>query len=268
VIDIHTHLLPAIDDGPATERESIAMARVAWQAGTREIVCTPHLSERCTASPQDVHDAVDRMRAALLRAKVPIQLHPGREVNVGWLPNLSDEELRASTLGATGRWLLLELPYRGWPIDLPAVLEDLSIRGFSIVLAHVERIQAVQRQPDRLREAVGLGTLLQVNAPSFVGDHGPDAKRAAEALARLGWVHLLASDAHSADRRPPDMREGLAAAASAAGIEPDELRWMVDDAPRAILAGARFTPPRPPSRPESPEPAGWDRPSRGARSRA
>jgi protein-tyrosine phosphatase len=250
VIDIHTHLLPGIDDGPSTERESIEMAQIAWESGTREVVCTPHLMAGSEATPEEVHTAVDRMRAALMKAKVPLQLHPGREISLTWLPQMTDEQLRRSTYGGAGRWLLLEMPFTGWPIDLTAILEDLAIRGFQAVLAHPERSQSVQRQPDRLREAVGLGALLQITGSSFLGEHNPGATRAAEALARLGWMHLLASDAHSATWRTPDLAEGVKAAAKAMDTEPTDINWMVEEGPRALLAGREFRPPRPPARPE------------------
>ncbi|MDH3225786.1 MAG: hypothetical protein OEM67_01685 [Thermoleophilia bacterium] len=267
MIDIHTHLLPAIDDGPATEREAVEMARVAWETGTREVVCTPHLMEGSEASPQEVHEAVDRTRAALMKAKVPLQLHPGREISLAWLPKMSDEQLRRSTYGGAGRWLLLEMPFAGWPTDLTGILDDLMIRGFRAVLAHPERSPSVQRQPDRLRQAVGLGALLQVTASSFLGDHRPEAKRAAEALARLGWMHLLASDAHSATWRPPDLGDGVSAAASALGTTPAEINWMVEAGPRALLAGRDFRPPRPAERPELQEPGRRDSRGRAAHSR-
>lgn len=267
MIDIHSHLLPEIDDGPSTMKESIEMARVAWEDGTKEIVCTPHLMESCEATPAEVHEAVDRLRAALMEAKVPLQVHSGREIALGMLPRLSDEDLRRSTYGNAGRWLLLEMPFSGWPINLTAILEDLSIRGFSAVLAHPERAPAVQRQPDRLREAVGLGALLQITAGSFLGDHNPQAKRTAETLANLRWMHIIASDGHSATWRPPRISEGLAAAAQGLGAKPSDLHWMIEDAPRAILAGKAFRPPRPSSRPGIQEDEPWDSGERGARSR-
>jgi len=257
VIDIHMHLLPGIDDGPSTEREAVEMARLAWAGGTREVVCTPHMIAGYEAEPGAVHEAVDRMRAALMKAKVPLQLHPGREISLGWLAKMSDEQLRRSTYGGAGRWLLLEMPFTGWPTDLTAILDDLLIRGFQVVLAHPERSQSVQRQPDRLREAVGLGALLQITGSSFLGDHTPEAKRTAEALARLGWMHLLASDAHSSSWRPPDLPEGVAAAAAVLDTTPARINWMVEDGPRALLTGRDFRPPRPPERPELPELEPW-----------
>ena len=267
MIDLHTHLLPGIDDGPRTEREAVEMARVAWRGGTKEVVCTPHLVAGSEVPPEEIHEALDRMRAALLREKVPLQLHPGREIALPWLSRLDDEALRRSSLGGAGRWLLLEMPFTGWPTDLVAIIQDLAIRGFRAVLAHPERAQSVQRQPDRLREAVGLGALLQITGSSFSGEHGPKARRTAETLARLGWMHVIASDAHSASWRPPDLPEGVAVAAAALGVEPAALSWMVVDCPRALLAGRDFTPPRPPERPELRELDAEDSRDRGARSR-
>ncbi len=245
VIDLHSHLLPGIDDGPATVGDSVEMARAAWESGTREMVCTPHMHPRYPTAPESVRLGVAKLRTALAEAGVPLEIHTGGEISLEWIDRMSESDLAMATYGAGGRWLLLEMPFQGWPLQLPQLLRDLEIRGYGVVLAHPERAEAVQRGPDRLRDLIGRGALVQITAGSFLGDHGPAAKRTAAALLGGGAAHFIASDAHSAGPwRPPDIQTGLEAAAAAIGVEPEALSWMVEEGPAAILAGEPVRPPK------------------------
>ncbi len=244
MIDLHTHLLPGIDDGPSSVADAVAMARIAVEAGTGTIVCTPHVHPSYPGvTPEVIHRGVAELREALAVEEVPLEILPGAEISLDRLPELSDQDLRALTLGG-GDWLLLELPFHGWPFSLPQMLYDLEVRGFGGVLAHPERAESVQLSPDRLRDVVGRGALVQVTASSFTGEHGPRAKRAAAGLMRQGLVHFLASDAHGVGWRPPDMREGIAAAAHEARIGEEELAWCVEEGPRLVVEGGPIRPPR------------------------
>ena len=148
-------------------------------------------------------------------------------------------------MGGGGRWLLLEMPFQGWPIKLPQILADLEIRGYGVILAHPERAEAVQRAPDRMRDIVGRGALVQLTAQSLLGELGQSAQRAARMLLAGGVAHFIASDAHSAGPwRPPGMEEGLAAAADAIDVHIQALSWMVEDGPAAVLEGGPVRPPR------------------------
>ena len=244
VIDLHCHLLPGIDDGPESVRESLRMARAAVDAGTTAIACTSHMHPRYPTAPAVVHDAVRDLQARLDAADVPLELLTGGEIALDHLPRMSDADLGMACLGR-GDWLLVEMPFRGWPLGLADTLRDLEIRGFGVIIAHPERAEAVQRSPDRMRDALGRGALVQLNAGSLTGDNGRDARRAAETLLRAGSAHFIASDAHSAGPwRPPGLGEALEAAARALRTEPDALRWMVEDGPRAVVEGRPVRPPR------------------------
>jgi protein-tyrosine phosphatase len=244
VIDLHTHLLPGIDDGPSSIAGAVAMAHVAVEAGTQAIVCTPHVHRSYPdVTPQVIHRGVAELREALAEEDVPLEILSGAEISLERLPGLSDADLRALTLGR-GDWLLLELPFHGWPLSLPQMLYDLEVRGFGVVLAHPERAESVQLSPDRLRDVVGRGALVQVTASSFTGDHGARARRAAVGLLRQGLVHFLASDAHGVTWRPPDLREGLAAAAHEGRLGEDDLAWSVEEGPRLVVEGGPVRPPR------------------------
>jgi protein-tyrosine phosphatase len=133
---------------------------------------------------------------------------------------------------------------------LPGLLTTLEVRGFSAVIAHPERAQSVQAMPDRMRDIVGRGAILQLTAASLTGENGPRPLRCAEHLLHVGFAHIIASDMHSPTWRPPGLAEGLKAAALMFHAKPDDLRWMVDDVPRAVLEGRDVRPPRLPGAPK------------------
>jgi protein-tyrosine phosphatase len=189
-----------------------------------------------------------------------LNIHTGGEIRLDWFGGLSDEELVGASLGGTGRWILLELPYEGWPLELASILDGLAVRGIGAVLAHPERCAAVQRAPDRLWDPVGRGALLQINAGSLTGEHGSAPERTAKKLIAGGLCHLLASDSHSADRRPPGMGPGLAEAAMILRRDPEDLTDLVEETPAKILAGEKVSPsPRtPPQEPPAPVRPGPD----------
>jgi protein-tyrosine phosphatase len=244
MIDLHCHLLPGVDDGPSTTAVSLEMARMAWDSGTRTIVATPHMIGRYPTTPAQVVAGIARLRPELDRAGIPIEVRPGGEIALDFLPRMRDDDLRAATLGGGGRWLLLEMPFRGWPLHLPELLRDLEMRGLGAVIAHPERAEAVQRAPYRMHEIVGLGALVQITTSSLTGENGTLARRTAATLLRDGVAHFIASDAHSSGWRAPVLGEGLEAAARVLRATPDDLAWMVDEGPRLVIQGRPVRPPR------------------------
>ena len=260
MIDLHNHLLPGIDDGPANLAGSLEMARAAVAAGITTMACTPHVAAQYANRASGIRPAVAQLQQEITKAEIDLTIVSGAEISTDVIGRLDDDELRQLSLNDSG-WLLVESPFEGWPVRLPKMVGELEIRGFRVLIAHPERAQAIQHSPDRLRDLVGRGALVQSNASSFLGDHGPLVKQTAELLIRNELIHVLASDAHSATWRPPGLEAGRKVAARALGVWPAELDWMVDDGPRQILSGEIVRPPRfvprtmtPPVRPSEPAP--------------
>jgi protein-tyrosine phosphatase len=239
VIDLHAHVLPGIDDGPDTLEVSLAMLREAAAEGTTALAATPHVRDDYPTSPEAMEQALAELRQAAAAAEISVELLPGAELDLEALRQLDDETLRRFGLGGNPRLLLLEFPYLGWPLGLEDTVFRLAARGFTAVLAHPERNGAVQADPERLRSVVATGAFVQITAASVDGRLGRHAQSAAATLLDLGLAHLLASDAHA----PAVRRGGLAAAVDAIGDQ-DLGQWLVEDVPRALLAGAP-PPPRP-----------------------
>jgi protein-tyrosine phosphatase len=241
VLDLHAHILPALDDGPRAPEDALAMARAAAAAGTRAIATTSHVNVGFGLGPADLATARADLAALLRDEGVELELLAGGEIAARRLPSLADETLAGLTLGG-GPYVLLECPLSNAAIDMDALVADLHARGFGVLLAHPERSPAFQREPERLERLVAAGALAQVTAGALTGGFGETARAVALTMLDRGLVHVLASDAHDAVHRPPDLR----VADDVLGETQRE--WMAEAAPAAIVAGEPL-PERPVFRP-------------------
>jgi protein-tyrosine phosphatase len=244
VIDLHCHILPGIDDGPATIAGSLELARAAAAAGTRVLVATPHINRRYRNRAETIAPLVEELNEHLRSQEIvtpagaPLEVRCGAEIALTQIAGIEPDELARLRLGG-GRWLLVEPPFTPVASGLDEILLDLLDRGHPIVLAHPERCPAFQRKPEVLATLVGAGLLTSVTAGALIGDFGSEAQSLALALAREGLLHNVASDAHDHLKRPP----GIAGALERAGLAP-LTEWLTGAVPAAILGGGEI-PPRP-----------------------
>jgi protein-tyrosine phosphatase len=239
LIDLHSHVLPGLDDGAVDLDESVAMCRAAAEDGIEVLAATPHVRDDYPTTPDEMEEALAAVRAAVGDI---VRLVGGGEIDVARLDR-PREELARFGLAGNPRYLLVETPYTGWPLDLPDKLFLLLTHGITPVLAHPERNPEVQQRPDLLEPIVAGGTLVQLTAASVDGRLGQRARSCAATLLERNFAHLLASDAHA-----PSVRAiGMSTAAAALGD--DALaRWLTVEVPGAIL-GNESVPPRPPRAP-------------------
>ncbi len=243
MIDLHCHLLPGIDDGPATLDESLALARAAQEAGTTTIVATPHIDHTWGVAPEEIASGVERIRVALAQEGIDLKVLAGAEVALPRFTELDEEELRIVRLG-DGPYVLLESPHTPAAGDFHAFVQALRRRGQRILLAHPERSPSLQRRPDRVAAMVADGVLCSITASSLSGAFGDVVRALSLDLLRRGLVHNVASDSHDARRRGPELLDGLhAAEADLRGVV-DQADWLTRAVPEAILSGADL-PPRP-----------------------
>ncbi len=239
-VDIHSHLLPGIDDGPETLEGSLAMARAAAAAGTAVLAATPHLH---TGFPnvhiEEVGERTQQMQAAIDEAGIELQVVPAAETSLLWAIEASDEHLRLATYGQRGADLLVETPDDVSMIE--QLLYQVRVRGVRVTLAHPERSETFQRQPGRLARLHEQGILLQVNASALLRARSPGQKLI-EHLVRNELADVMASDGHRATEwRPVDaLADGAAALSALVGAT--RAQWMVDEAPGAIVTGQPLPP--------------------------
>jgi protein-tyrosine phosphatase len=235
LVDLHCHILPALDDGALDLRDSVAMGRQADADAIAWVVATPHVRSDHDVKIAELPERCGSLNEALAAEGVAVRVRPGAEVAEPIVPSLSEDELRSCTLGGAGRWLLLE-PAAG-PLGerTLATVAGLQARGFEVLLAHPERHPS-EDFPDHLRALVEAGVLLQLTA-AFVADGSADW------FLERGLVHVLGSDAHSSHGgRPVALRAGLARLGSFDRLAP-HADWIASVAPRAIADGLALTPP-------------------------
>jgi protein-tyrosine phosphatase len=237
VIDLHSHVLPGLDDGAVDLDEAVEMCRAAAEDGIEVLAATPHVRDDYPTTPLQMEQALAALRAA---AGDSVRLVGGGEIDLEWLDRPRDELARFALAG-NPKYLLVETPYVGWPLDLPEKLFRLLAEGITPVLAHPERNAEVQERPDLLEPIVAGGTLVQLTAASIDGRIGSRPRSCAATLLDRNLAHLLASDAHA-----PGVRAiGMSAAVAALGDEP-LARWLTVDVPSAIVENEPL-PPRPPA---------------------
>jgi protein-tyrosine phosphatase len=239
VIDLHCHILPALDDGAVDLDDSVAMARQGEADGIETICATPHIRSDHDVRVDELEARIEAVNAELARQQVGVAVAHGGEVADEALHEVADEKLRCVSLGASGVWLLIE-PRPG-PItgDLIETVDRLGDRGFRCVIAHPER-HAGGDFRERLEALVARRALIQVTA-ALIAD-GPAAPTMLE-LAELGLVHLLGSDAHSSHAgRPVRLSHGLARLAELRRTG-RHIDWIANEGPAAILRGEDVKPP-------------------------
>ncbi len=219
--DLHFHLLPGVDDGPADLDESLYLARAAVAEGTQTIVATPHVRfDLGTTDAAEVLHRVCELRALIAAFSLPVEILCGGELGHDVIGSLSQYELELLAQGPPGaRWLLVEAPFEGIGADFHAAAAELRERGFGVLIAHPERSPGGAQG---LRRELEAGSLAQVNAQSLTGEHGEDAAAAGWRLIRGGLAAVIASDAHG-PTRPPALAAARRALIEAGAAQAAEL---------------------------------------------
>lgn len=206
-VDIHTHILPGFCDGAADQETALCMLRIASENKTVHMVATPHFIPGASLMPfQSIVDGCRKLQTLAEKDGLDLKIHPGCEVFIS--PELPDlfEDGFISTLSYSD-YILIELPMMSIPPYTELVLYKLQLKGLKPILAHPERNWEIMNRPNMLKEMIERGILVQVNSGSLAGIHGRKVKRFARQLLTEGLVHFIASDAHSADIRNPDLRK-------------------------------------------------------------
>lgn len=236
MIDLHFHCLPGIDDGPGSWDQAVALCRAAEADGTSTIVATPHvLRDPWLNEEPGTRDELILRLNTLLGGKPRIL--PGCEYWFGLDAVELAEKGEAGPLTRLNRgpYLLVEFMPGFVPREAGAAFHELAVMGLTPVVAHPERNSAFARSPERLGALVEKGAVVQVTAASLAGDLGRGVQLVADDLFASGLVHLVASDAHSTDRRPPRMAAAREWVRKAWGQEAE--MGLFDANPAAVLRG-------------------------------
>jgi protein-tyrosine phosphatase len=231
VIDLHTHLLWDWDDGPDDQTQAHEMCRIAEKDGVKAIALTPHVF-RLSRYDNNLDVLRERMVAfANEMGDIPIEFHWGAEVFIH--PEvLQSVERFGFTLDETN-YVFLEFPSDAVPPGSANLVYNLMLKGYVPIISHPERNRGFVEHPEILFELASMGCAAQVTAMSLTGEFGRETRNAAGLFLEHGLVHIIASDAHSSQLRPPVLSGAVEAARKIVG-EAKALA-MVTEIPQAIL---------------------------------
>jgi protein-tyrosine phosphatase len=238
LIDLHCHLLPGIDDGARELDVSLAMARMALADGITVTACTPHILPGVynNTGPM-IRERVALLREALAQAGIPLRIVAGADVHVA--PDLTAQlrDGRALTINDS-RYLLLEPPHHVLPPRMDDYIFGLQTVGYVPIITHPERLSWVDGHYDLIERLVYGGCLMQLTAGSLLGRFGRRPRHLADRMLEDGLCHLLATDAHNTEQRPPILSEARELVTQRLGAE--EATNLVLRRPEAILHNANL----------------------------
>lgn len=205
-VDIHTHILPGIDDGAPDLTEAAKLVGMAQADGTQGLFLTPHYrGEYRKYTPEDLRNAFDTFCQEMKTAFPDMQFYLGCEIHCQLdVP----ERLSAGDLLplANSQYALLEFRNNAFPSQMTSAVHEILRHGFTPIIAHAERCATLRSNDGLVTELLELGALIQLNADSVMGKLGFGVKRFCHKLLKTQRVHFIASDAHDPVRRPPTLR--------------------------------------------------------------
>ena len=235
MIDLHSHLLPNIDDGSKSLRASLRMANEAVENGIEAALMTPHhMNGHYVNYKADVIQLTSQFQEHLDKENIPLQVFPSQEVRIngGLIEALDNDDILFADEG--NRYLLFEFP----DDDVPTYSEDMIFkimqRGISIQIAHPERNTKIMSDPDILYSLIEKGAVAQVTASSYVGSFGKKVQKFAESIIAHNLAHVFVSDAHDLPNRDYEMRQAFDKLSSHLG---QDYQQLFEKNAEAILDG-------------------------------
>jgi len=241
MIDIHSHLLPQIDDGSNSWEQSLEMARQAVADGTTELAVTHHIVNNLEFDrAPEILEKFAEMRKRLAAEKIALKLHLGSEIFYQHEIDLSSP---IATMNNRGRYFLVEFPMEGIPRSADEKFQAHLREGRIPIIAHPERNAGFIKNPGRAYDFVKGGALMQMNAGSLTGKYGERVKNLVTMLMDSRLIHFAGSDGHNTTRRPMHMGETYRLVRENWGEK--VAQQIFYDNPRKMLAGEELRVPEP-----------------------
>ena len=234
MIDIHTHILPSVDDGAGNMAESLVILKKAGESGVTTVVATPHvLIEQFT---KEYHNRIcasfHKLNELLAFEGIDIELVLGAELYlIPELPQLVKENSNLSLGG--GDYVLMELPMHEIPSYTEHVIYELLVQGKTPIIAHPERYREIQEDIENLFKLVEKGVIVQINVGSLMGMYGRHVKKTVHKLLNNNLVHLMASDIHRNHDKLYPLQQGIKLASKIIGKQ--RALKMVTSVPNSII---------------------------------
>jgi protein-tyrosine phosphatase len=236
MFDLHSHILPGIDDGAANLDESLAMARAYVAQGVSVVACTPHILPGVYHNTgPDIRLRVTKLQGELDAQDIPLRLLTGADNHI--VPDFIDglKQGRLLTLGDTS-YVLVEPPHHVAPVRLEDLFFSILLAGYIPILTHPERLTWIEGKYAVIENLAARGVWMQITASSLTGSFGSRAKFWAQRMLKQGLVHILATDAHNTRSRTPEFLAGMTAAEQLVGAQ--EAHHLVVTRPYGIITNA------------------------------
>lgn len=209
MIDIHSHILPGVDDGAQTEADSIAMAEAAIAEGITKIVASPHHKNRTYDNDRaDIEKHVATLNALFTKEGLPLEVIAGQEVRI-YGEVLDDLEAGTILPVNNTQYILIEFPSDTVPNYTEQLFYDMQLAGLIPVIVHPERNRELLSNHARMYKLISQGALSQVTAASVVGKFGEKIQTFSHQLIEANLTHFVASDAHNTTTRGFCMQEAF-----------------------------------------------------------
>jgi protein-tyrosine phosphatase len=201
-VDLHSHLLPGLDDGVKSFEEAEAVITGFMNQGYQKIITTPHvMSDAYRNTAEMILAKLHELKQHLSTRNIDIDIHAAAEYYLDEnLMQLLDRNQPLLTLGK--QYLLFETNFLTEPLNLKEFIFQATSKGYKLILAHPERYMYLQEDLKKAEDLIDRGVLFQVNISSLSGYYSKPAQKAAQRLIDRGWVHWLASDCHQPSQLP------------------------------------------------------------------
>lgn len=236
MIDIHSHILPGVDDGPQTLEESLRILKKAADEGVKTIVTTPHVLDGPSENYfQRIRNTFNVIKHALISDKIPIKIVWGAEVFIFHDLAQKIKGNKELTINMANKYILLELPVQEIPPFTEQTVFELLLQGIVPIIAHPERYLEIQKNANKLFDLVQKGVLTQLNSGSLTGRYGKKAQKTAKRLLTNNLIYMIGSDVHSTFNGYCSLSQGVNRAAELIGMR--KARQMVTSIPARVIRG-------------------------------
>lgn len=209
MIDIHSHIIPCIDDGSKDIDMTLEMLTIASKSGTKKIIATPHYFKGYwTPQYKEVLVEVEKLNELVKKNSIDIEIYPAQEV---YFHDNMVEEFVQGNIGTinNSKYMLIEFPMDSFDKNIFDVLYELQIRGIIPIIAHPERYKPFINNPTEINKFIEEGYLFQLNGSSITGLFGKDVKKTAETFLTNGIYSFIGSDAHTTGKRNTYLNDAL-----------------------------------------------------------
>jgi tyrosine-protein phosphatase YwqE len=194
--DMHSHLIPGIDDGAKTIEDSIALARRMYELGYRKLITTPHIQhDFYQNTPEIILNGLEKVRNALKSENIPVQVEAAAEYLLD--DGFEEKAARGNLLSFNDRYILVELSYFNPNPNLKTFIFNLQVDGYKVILAHPERYTYWFSDFSKYEDLKDRGVFFQLNIVSLAGFYPDPVKKFAEKLIDKGMVDFIGSDMHN-----------------------------------------------------------------------